>query len=63
MHILEMRNTPHKHPAHAYKCYICAPQNIIPMSQMQAAVNKPNAPRAAFHPAFQSTALRAVGLR
>lgn len=30
---------------------------------MQAAVNNPNALGAAFHPAVQSTAHRAVGLR
>lgn len=58
-----MRNTLHKYPTHAWKCYIGAPQKIIPKSQTQAAVNNPNALEAAFHPAAQSTAHRAVGLR
>lgn len=55
MHSLEMRNTLHKYLTHAYKCYICAPQKIIPKSQMQAAVNNPHSLGAAFHPAAQSS--------
>lgn len=58
MHTLEMRNTLHKYPIHAYRCYRCAPQKIIPKSPTQAAVNNPHTLGAA----FQSTALRAVGL-